>query len=242
MAAQAIRIGFRRSHILALLIIFLLGAGLMWYSLVTHPKIRSRVQVLDTQKPMNVLVGVKGTALDPGFLGFVAHVSPNSRVLGVTPLASLTEVTVNNRREPLYQAVSDTSAKKAIKLVSRADGVPIDHYFFINGSDLQLVLDTLYYRSPNWPKTLPPLTMLQTLGYPSGQLEPRQEMKLVGLMVNRLPSLNPIAASSLLGLTRTSHTDFSFYELYLLADYIRGDTLKEVPITHYTHHTRRAHG
>lgn len=243
MATHSVPIGFRRSHIIALLTVFLLGAGLMWYSLVTHPEVRSRVQVIDTAQSMNVLVGAKGNPLDPGFLGFVAHVNPNSRVLQVTPISAMTPVVVSGTKESLYQAVSDTSAKKATRLVSHAIGVPIDHYFYINGDDLMLVLDVLYNHVQNWPKTLPPLTMLQTLGYPSGQFNPKQEMKLVGLMVNRLPSLNPIAASSLLGITRTSATNLSSYELYLLAEYVRGDTLHRVPISHYTHHhPRRTHG
>lgn len=242
MAVTSSRIGFRRSHIVALLSLFFVGAVLVWYSLVTHPAVRSRIQIVDIQQSMNVLVGVQGNALNPGFLGFVAHVNPNSRILKVTPISGMMPTVVNHQQEPLYEAISDSSAKQATGLVASATGIPIDHYFYINGTDLSLILTVLYDHSPGWPKTLSPLDMLQTLGYPNGATNPKQEMKLVGLMVNRLPTLNPAQASSLLGITRTSSTNLSFYELYLLAEYVRGDTLKQVPISSYTHHSRRAHG
>ncbi|MCL5116033.1 MAG: hypothetical protein M1272_02665, partial [Firmicutes bacterium] len=151
MMESSVKTGFRRAHLLLLLLVFLLGALFLWYSLDTHPELHSRVDVLNTSQPMNVLVSVQGTALDPGFLGFIAVVQPHTRVLNVIPVSGLREVTVNHASEPLYQAVSDSKPRTATRLVSEATGVPIDHYFYLTSSDLNLILQALYYHSPNWP-------------------------------------------------------------------------------------------
>lgn len=239
---MSVPMGFRRSHIVILLMVFLLGALTLWYSLATHPQVQSHFDVLNTQQPMNVLVGVQGTPLNPGFLGFIAVVHPKSNVLTVIPISGLIPVTVNHRQESLYQAISDTTPARAARLASQASGIPIDHYFYLNSYDLTLLLDTLYNHSPNWPNQLSPLTMLQTLGYPYGRTVPKQEMKLVSMMVNRLASINPLAASSLLAIPRTAKTNLPYYELYLLADYVRGDKLQPVSPRQYAHHLRRVHG
>lgn len=234
--------GFRRIHILLMIAAAVVGAVLIWISLLTHPQLRSHVDVLNTRQPMNVLVAVQGSPLDPGFLGLVAVVKPNTRVLTVIPISGETLVSVGPAKEPLYQAVSNVSPKKATQLISRASGVPINHYFFLTGQDLLLVINALYYHSPNWPKSLTPLTMLKTLGYPSGHVVGSQELKLISQVVQRVPLINPIAASSLLAITKTSVTNLTFNQLFLLANYVRGDPLRQGSAKLYQHHHRRTHG
>jgi hypothetical protein len=233
--------GFRVLPLIVLLTVFLLGAGFIWYSLATHPAVRSRVDVLNTRQPMNVLVGVQGTPLDPGFLGFIAVVKPNSRVLTVVPISGLTPVRVDNRKEPLYQAVSDVSAAQATRLVAHVARIPINHYFYLNANDLMLILQALYQHSPNWPPHLTPLTMLETLGYPNGRIETGKEMTLLRIMVAQLPLINPIQASSLLAIPKTAVTNLTSYQLFLLANYVRGDQLHLGSLAHRAPR-RRFHG
>lgn len=226
---------------MSLLTIFVLGAAVIVYSLVTHSAVRSHVNVLNTRQPMNVLVGVKGTPLDPGFVGFVAEVKPGSDVLNVVPISGRIPVTVNQVKEPLYQAFSDESPKKAMKLVAQWSGAPIDHYFYLNIDSLDKVLNALYYHSPHWPKQRTPLTMLEILGYPGGRIQPKPELNLMRRIVNRLPLINPIAAASLLSIPNTAQTNLTKYELFLLANYVRGDELRLSSV--HRHRTRRgSHG
>lgn len=234
------RVGFRRTPLTLLVIVFLAAGAFIWYSLVTHRAIQAHVAVLDTRGPLNVLVGVQGTPLNPGFIGFVAEVRPHTQVLQVIPVSGRTPVTYNGTREDLSTAVSDVKPKLAMKLTATAAGVPIDHYFFLNQDDVIKLDNALYYHSPHWPKRDTPLTMLTTLGYPNGRIQPRQEMTLLRQMVNHLPTISPIAAGSLLSIPRTALTNLSEEQLYLLANYVRGDEVRlgSVP----KHRTGRAHG
>lgn len=227
--------------LIALLSLFLIGAGFIWYSLQTHPAVRSHIDVLNTRQPMNVLVGVQGTPLDPGFLGLIAVVKPNSRVLTVVPISGLTTVRIGSLQEPLYQAVSDVSAAKATQLVAGVAHIPINHYFYLTSNDLMLILNALYQHSPNWPSRLTPLTMLETLGYPSGRIETGKEMRLLRTMITQLPLINPIQASSLLAIPKTAVTNLTSYQLFLLANYVRGDQLHLGSVHHHTLR-RRSHG
>ncbi len=236
-----IQLGFRRAQLAVMLVIFVLGSVLIWVSINTHPAIRSHVDVLNTRRTMNVLVAVQGTPLDPGFVGFVANVKPNTRVLQVVPISGNLAVTVNHTSEPLYQAISDSSPSQALHLVSRASGVSLHYYFYLDTSDLLDLLDALYYHTPHWPSHRTPLTMLQILGYPSGRIQPRREITLLSEMVNRLPLMSPIAAGSLLSISRTAVTNLSSYQLFLLANYVRGDELQRGTI-HRHHSARRSHG
>lgn len=233
--------GFRRAQVALMLFIFVLGGVLIWYSLNTHPAIRSHVDVLNTRRPMNVLVAVQGTPLYPGFVGFVANVKPNTRVLRVVPIPGNMTVTVNHVPEALYEAISVASPVQAMRLVSQASGVSIRHYFYLDANDLFDLLDALYYHTPHWPSHCTPLTMLQTLGYPSGRIQPKREITLLSEMVSRLPLMNPIAAGSLLSIPRTALTNLSSYQLFLLANYVRGDELQRGTI-HRHHSARWSHG
>ena len=235
------RIGFHRSQLILWLTTFVIGGAFIWYSATTHSAKLARIAVLDTKKPMNVLVAVQGTPLNPGFVGFVAEVRPRTQILGVVPISGRTQVVVDKSKEPLYSAVSDASPRQAMHLVSKATGLPIDHYFYLNQASLIKLVDALYYHSPHWPKRRTPLTMLTTLGYPSGRIQPHREMTLLRQMVNRVPTISPIAASSLLSIPRTSLTNLSKYQLFLLANYVRGDQLVQQSLPH-PHSKGRSHG
>ncbi len=233
--------GFRRIEILLLLLLFLLGAFFVGYSLETRAPVASHVEVINTRKPMNVLVAVQGTPLYPGFLGFVAVVKPNSQILTVVPIPSEAPVRYNHTRMQLYQAVSDATPVAAMHLITRATHVPIDHYFYLNSDDLDAILQVLYSHSPHWPANRTPLTMLKTLGYPKGRTVPGQQMTLLRAIVNQLPTINPLYAGRLLAIPKTSVTNLTLNQLYVLGNYVRGDKLVQGSAKHYRH-SRRKHG
>lgn len=234
-------IGFSRLFLIALVAILTAGAAFIWYSVGTHPQIRSQVAVLNSRKPMNVLVGVQGTPLNPGFVGFVAEVRPNSQILQVVPISGRRPVHYNGSSHPLYEAVSEVTPNQAMHLVADSTRIPIDHYFYIDATNLYNLLDALYYHSPHWPTHETPLTMLKILGYPGNSIHSQREMELVREMLNRLPLVSPLAAASLLSIPRTSLTNLSRHQLFLLANYVRGDALKSGTLPGHRSH-RRIHG
>jgi hypothetical protein len=234
-------IGISRRQLAALLAVFVLGAAFIVYSVRTHPTIQSHVNVLNTRQPMNVLVGVQGTPLYPGFVGFVAEVKPKSRVLNVVPISGKIMVRVQGAPEPLYRAVSDASPGLAMKLVSRASRVRINRYFYLDFGSLDILVSALYYDTPHWPKNQTPLTMLKILGYPGGRIQPKQEMALVREMIDRLPLVNPIKVPALFTIPNRSRTNLSRHQLFLLANYVRGDQLRRISLP--AHHSKRgSHG
>lgn len=233
--------GFHRPQLLALLLVLLAGAAFLWYSVRTHPVIHSKVAVLNSRKPMNVLVGVQGTPLNPGFVGFVAEVKPGSRILLVIPISGQIQVNTGAAQEPLYRLVSEMPAHSTMQLVARSTGLPIDHYFYLNANNLFKLLDALYYHSPHWPARNTPLTMLKTLGYPGKRVHPKEDMALVRKIVNRLPLISPLAATSLLSIPQTSVTNLTSYQLFLLANYVRGDEIKQ-GVLHPHRPQRGSHG
>lgn len=236
------KIGFRPGHLWLMMGLALIGAVAIIVSLASHANIPNRVDVFNQRRPMKVLVGIKGDAQTPAFVGFIAVVGPQSRVLTVVPVSGQTPVHVAGQSLPLYQAVSTTSAERAAALVSQAVGEPVSHYFFITGSDLQLLLNALYLHSRGWPRSETPLTMLNILGYPSGRTAPAEEIRLLTEIVDRLPTVSPMAASALLSIPKTSVTNLTSYQLFLLANYVRGDTLAAGHLSRPAHTQGRGHG
>mgnify|MGYP001770762765 CR=1 FL=1 len=234
--------GFRPWQLALLLLLAVLGALAIGISLKVHPEIQSHVDVLNPRQPMNVLVGIQGSPDRPVFIGLVAVVQPTTRTLTVVPVSGSIPVVADHQTEPLYEAVSGLPAKAATRLVSQATQIPIDHYFYITPKDLMLVLDALYYHSPGWPKTETPVVMLNILGYPSGRVAPRQQVAFIDHLVSQLPTISPIAAGSLLQIPKSSVTNLTSYQLFLLANYVRGDQLVPGNPQAYHHSVRRTHG
>ncbi len=234
-------LGFTRAQLTALFLVFFGVALFIWYSVNTHPAITATVDPLNNGRPMNVLVAVKGTPLDPGFVGFVAEIRPNTQVLRFIPIPGRLSVSTHQTRQPLFLATSDAKPLKAVALVSRAAHMPINSYFLISDTSLIKVLDALYYHSPHWPTHQTPLTMLQTMGYPGNRIHPHREMELVQEMIERFPLISPLAAGPLLSIPETSVTNLRYYQLFLLATYLRGNQLREGTLHLHTPR-RESHG
>jgi hypothetical protein len=127
--------------------------------------------------------------------------------------------------------------------ISTATGVPIHHYFYLTTKDLLMVMNALYYHTDHqWPKDLTPTSMLASLGYPDGVASPPAQVQLLGQMVDTLPEVNPIAAGSLLGMTKNSSTNLTAYQIFTLGNYIRGDALALGTVSQLQHASRRSHG
>jgi hypothetical protein len=217
------------------------GALVITLSLLFHSRIPTRVSPIELREhqPSKILVGVRGTMTEPAFFGFLAIVNPKSQVLSVVPVSG--KLLVNG--VPLYVATAGKTAKEDAALVSRATGVPFHSYFFLTASDLTLVLNALYYHTGHWPTRDTPSTMLNNLGYPYGPSHGWNTVNLLSRIVQTLPSVSPIAASHLLGVTKTSVTNLTSYQLFLLANYIRGDNLQLGHMADFrSYPARRHHG
>ncbi len=217
------------------------GALLIGLSLLFHTRIPTRVSpiTLHEHQPSKVLVAIKGTAASPAFLGFLAVVEPRSQVLTVVPINGESRID----GVPLYLVVSGEDAKQAAVSIASVTGVPVHSYFFLTPADLGMVLNALYYHTNHWPSVKTPDAMLTTLGYPDGHSHGWATVKLLSQIVQGLPSVSPIAASRLLGVTKTSTTNLTSYQLFLLANYIRGDTLQLGYVRQFrAPATRRNHG
>ncbi len=210
-----------------------------------HSRIHSRISTIaiNEKQPVNVLVGIRGTPDAPAFLGFVAVVRPNSQILTVIPVSGRTVVpAANGAPKPLYEAITGESPSLATKSVSTAMGVPITHYFYFTTKDLLMVMNALYYHTDHlWPQAATPASMLATLGYPDGAASPAGQVQLLGKIVDMLPEVTPIAAGGLLGMTKSSTTNLTAYQVFALANYIRGDALKLGSVSQLRR-PRRSHG
>lgn len=233
--------GFSIRYLWIMGIMAMTGALVITLSLLLHSRIPTRVSPIELREhqPSKILVGVRGTMTEPAFFGFLAIVNPKSQVLSVVPVSG--KLLVNG--VPLYVATAGKTAKEDAALVSRATGVPFHSYFFLTASDLTLVLNALYYHTGHWPTRDTPSTMLNNLGYPYGPSHGWNTVNLLSRIVQTLPSVSPIAASHLLGVTKTSVTNLTSYQLFLLANYIRGDNLQLGHMADFrSYPARRHHG
>ncbi|PSR29459.1 MAG: hypothetical protein C7B47_01720 [Sulfobacillus thermosulfidooxidans] len=227
-------------------ILAVLGAMFVALSVALHARIHSRISTIaiNEKQPVKVLVGVRGTTTAPAFIGFLAVVKPNSQILTVVPLSGDTPILgPNGKMMPLYTAISGESPQVVTKMVSEATGIPIHHYFYFTTNDLLMVMNALYYHSDHhWPKLLTPSSMLATFGYPDGVSSPQGQVKLLSKMVDTLPEVNPLVAGELLAMTKNSSTNLTAYQVFSLANYIRGDALQLGSVKQLKHSVRRSHG
>ncbi len=223
-----------------------LGALFVGFSVIFHAHIHSRISTIaiNEKQPVNVLVAIRGNAKAPAFIGFMAIVKSNSQILTVIPLSGdVPAISASGTHEPLYEAITGESPKVMTKTISVATGVPIHHYFYLSTKDLLLVMNALYYHTDHhWPKIVTPTAMLASLGYPDGSANPVGQVKLLGQIVDALPQVNPITAGSLLGLSKSSSTNLTAYQIFALANYVRGDILKLGTTSQLPHSSRRSHG
>ncbi len=227
-------------------VLAILGAIFVVFSVALHARIHSRVSTIaiNQKQPVKVLVGIRGTNANPAFIGFLAVVKPNSQFLTVVPISASAEIKgPNGKSVPLYTQVSQDSPATATKMISQSIHVPIHHYFYLTTKDLLLVMNALYYHANgHWPKTLTPSAMLGTFGYPDGAANPKAQVVLLSEIVNKLPEVNTLAAGELLGMAKTSKTNLTAYQVFSLANYIRGDALQLGTIKQLQHPARRTHG
>ncbi|HBQ95127.1 MAG: hypothetical protein M1294_07175 [Firmicutes bacterium] len=228
-------------------VLAILGAFFVAFSVAMHARIHSRVSTIaiNQKQPVKVLVGIRGTSTNPAFIGFLAVVKPNSQILTVVPISGTTEVRgPNGKIAPLYTETSQASPIALTQMVSQSIHVPIHHYFYFTTNDLLQVMNALYYHTNNhWPKGLTPSAMLGTFGYPDGAASPKGQVELLSEIVNKLPDVNPLVGGELLGMAKTSRTNLTAYQVFSLANYIRGDALRLGTIQQLQYHpARRTHG
>ena len=243
---EKLAIGFTRRQRWITGILAILGAFFVALSVSLHTRIHSRISTIaiNEKQPVKVLVGIRGTTATPAFIGFLAVVKPNSQVLTVVPVSgSMLVMGPNGSMVPLYTTMGNDSPAVLTKMVSQATKVPIHHYFYFTTHDLVMVMNALYYHSDHhWPKLLTPSSMLATFGYPDGDASPRGQVNLLSQMITTLPQVNPLVAGELLAMAKNSSTNLTAYQVFSLANYIRGDAIKLGSLKLVRQAARRSHG
>lgn len=234
-------IGFPQPLKLLILTALSMGGLLIIISLVFHSRIPTRYlqETINQKQPRQVLLTAAGSPENPGFIGFLIIIQPDSNVLTIVPIpgslttrdAKASNVPVSGL--PLWEAVSQTPPKTAVHLIEKSAHINVTHYFFLTANDLQSILNALYTHAQGWPQTETVPMMLNTLGFPKGDVVPAKELKLLREIMRGLPKMNPLVASSLIAITKTAKTNLSGYQMFQLANYIRGDSFKIGQLTSF---------
>ena len=174
--------------------------------------------------PGLVLVAVVGLPGQPGFAGFIAHIDPNGRNLGVIPVPG--SLAAESPGDPLWADAGQLSGSALTAAVRRDTGLRVSGYYLINIGATQAVLEALDQGSQDWPKALAPDLALKELGWPYGQPSRRHELAVLSDIVTYLPELAPNQTTLLTNVMKGSTTNLSAYQLFMLATYIRGENLR----------------
>lgn len=233
-APPVANIGFPKPALLAMVAMALLGGIAVALSLVFHSRIHTRYleETIRERQPHEVVVAAVGTPVAPGFVGFLVDVTNGVNQLTVTPLPGSGLVSVALKqgdppvRLPLWQAVSEVPPATAARVIASAYHLSGSYYFLTSTQNLLTILDALANHATGGDQLGSVTSMLETLGYPDGTVHPARELQLLAAMIRTLPRLNPLVASSLLTVTKTSHTNLSGYQMFQLANVVRGDSFR----------------
>ncbi|MBX5468075.1 MAG: hypothetical protein K6U14_11380 [Firmicutes bacterium] len=232
-------VGFARPTLWAMSLLASMGALAVAVSLLFHSRIHTRYleETINQRQPHAVLVAAVGTQEAPGFVGFWLRIPDDGNRLDLTPLAGTPWVTITPpggvpEQVPLWQAVSLLPPPAAARLIARTYGLTGGYYFITSTVDLLDILDALAHHTGQGSALGSVTAMLQTLGYPDGTVHPARELALLEAMIRALPRLNPLVASSLLAVTKTSYTNLSGYQMFQLANVVRGDAFRLAALPH----------
>jgi hypothetical protein len=199
-----------------------IGAVLLVFSVV-RPN-RGVDELAET--PRVVLVAMSGTADQPGFAGFLAVLNPASRVVKVVPVPGTLPVVT--AKDPLWSEAPRLAPKQIASIVGRDLDIPVSGYFIVDAPEAQAVLAALATSAPGWPADLTANRLLASLGWPHGVPGAQGQIEALEAIITGLPELPPSQNPILTAALKASHTNLSLYQMFMLATYIRGDTLQLV--------------
>lgn len=197
-----------------------IGAALLVLSVV-RPN-RGVDELAET--PRVVLVAMSGTPDQPGFAGFLAILNPSSRVVKVVPVPGTLPVVT--AKDPLWSEAPRLAPKQIASVVGRDLHIPVSGYFIVDAPEAQAVLAALTASAPGWPPELTSDQLLRSLGWPYGVPGAQGQLKALEAIITGLPELPPSQNPVLNVALKASHTNLSLYQMFMLATYIRGDTLQ----------------
>jgi hypothetical protein len=176
--------------------------------------------------PRTVLVAVQGNAAEPGFAGFLAHISPNSRIVTVTPVSGTLPGPAPT--DPLWSQAASMTAAQLAGTVAHDSGRVVSGYFVIQVATLQQMLTALSDYVPDWPKRLTPAATLRVIGW-GQKASPHRALYAMEAIIQGLPALEDSQNALQKSVLSASATNLSAYQMFMLATYIRGGTLRMVP-------------
>ncbi|MCL8207028.1 MAG: hypothetical protein K6V97_03000 [Actinomycetia bacterium] len=179
------------------------------------------------ETPRVVLVAMSGTPEQPGFAGFLAILNPASRVVKVVPVPGTLPVVAPS--DPLWSEAPRLTPRQIAAVVGRDLHIPVSGYFIVDAPEAQAVLSALAASAPGWPAHLTSDQLLRALGWPYGIPGAQGQLDALQAIITGLPELPPSQDPLLNVALKASHTNLSLYQMFMLATYIRGDTLELAP-------------
>jgi len=221
-----------RRFLFGMLAAAVVGAATLVVSVSRNPAMASQ-----TTTPQYVLVAVKGVADEPGFVGFLVHIMPDRRTLGIMPIPGTYR---GPDGQVLWVSAADMSGPQLVRAVYRDTHIRAGGYFTVSANTATVMFSFLS-AVPDWPAALKDSpndvgvpTALYKLGWEPAQagLVPTRAEKLAVLtdVMTDLSELPGYQIAQLQSLVFAGHpTNLSEIQLFILGNVIRGYNLEMEP-------------
>jgi hypothetical protein len=222
-----------RRFFIGILAVAIIGAATLMVSVSRNPEVASQ-----TTTPHYVLVAVKGVTDQPGFAGFLIHIMPSRRTLGIIPIpGTYPSLTPGNE---LWVDAANMTDSQLVEAVYRDTHIRVGGYFTVTVTTADVMFSFLSTTS-DWPPSLKDspndlgtATALYKLGWQprSPGIVPTRAEKLTVLtdVMSDLPELPATEINALQSLVFSGRpTNLSEIQLFILGTVMRGYNLEMEP-------------
>lgn len=228
-----------RRFLIGILAATILGAATLIVSVSRNPAVASQPST-----PQYVLVAVMGTETQPGFAGFLVHIMPGSRALGIIPLpATMPSHLAADPTDPLWIDAYRMSGPELVRAVYADTHIRAGGYFLVSVTDADVMFELLSQVS-DWPSSLRfnganPAAIpsaLYRLGWEPPSPSHHSNAGELAVLTDVMSDLPELPAGSintlsqlLFGAFQGHPTNLSSIQLLLLGTVIRGYNLQMEP-------------
>lgn len=196
----------------------------------TIPKPATTAVATKPQVVLFAIVGTEQDTLGPGLIAFLSVITPNARDLIVLPVSGRT---MTQAGESLTQFASTATPQQLAGEVARLAHAHINGYLMFDADFAEQVLTLLWENAQSWPVNLTPAQALQKLGWPQSRPNSKQ-LGILQEIIGTVPELSvgsqSLLAARVLETSQTNQTNFSPYQMFVLATFVRGERLVIQPL------------
>jgi hypothetical protein len=236
-AARTDPLRWGRRFFVGVLAASIIGAAILIVSITRDPAMASQLS-----PPRYVLVAVVGTSAEPGFAGFLVHIPPNQRTVGVIPVPGTLPSGVHN--EQLWVAADKMTGAQFVRAIYKDTHIRAGGYFLIREPAANTLFGLLSADSQSWPASLqdPPYNpgvplALYKLGWWPPSVAPvvvstrSGDLKVLTDIMGDLQDLPAGAVGQLSAqILAGKPTNLALSQLFTLGIAIRGDNLQMEPL------------